>query len=120
MNNDLLPQTPEERNWASTIHAAALIGLLLAPGLVIGPLIVWFLKKDDSQYLNEQGKKAINFQLTILLIIFIFVLLSAIIKPLFPLAIMAGIGGLIFSGIAGFSVYKEGDFEYPFSLLILK
>lgn len=120
MSNDLIPQTPEERKWASTMHAAALIGLLLAPGLVLGPLIVWFLKKGDSQYLNEQGKKAINFQLTILLIVFIFALLSAIIKPLLAIAFMTGIGGIIFAGMAAFSVYKNGDFEYPFSLSIIK
>ena len=120
MSKDLLPQNPEERKWAITMHAAALIGLLLAPGLVLGPLIVWFLKKEDSQYLNEQGKKAINFQLTILLIVFIFALLSAIIKPLLAIAFMTGIGGIIFAGMAAFSVHKNGDFEYPFSLIIIK
>ena len=120
MSNDLLPQTPEERKWATTIHAAALIGLLLAPGLVLGPLIVWMLKKGDSQYLYEQGKKAVNFQLTILLIVFIFALLSAMIKPLLAIAFMTGIGGLIFAAMAAVSVYKNGDFKYPFSLTIIK
>ncbi len=120
MSKDLLPHTPEERKWASTMHAAALIGLLLAPGLVLGPLLVWFLKKGDSQYLNEQGKNAINFQLTILLIVFIFALLSAIIKPLLAIAFMTGIGGIIFAAMAAFNVYKDGDFKYPFSFTIIK
>ena len=120
MSNDLQPLDSEERKWAMTMHFAALVGLLLAPGLVLGPLIVWALKKNDSQYLNSQGKKAVNFQLTIVLAAFVVALLSAIIRPLLAVAFMIGITGLVFAAFAGISVYRDGDYEYPFSLNIIK
>jgi hypothetical protein len=120
MNYDLQPSNPDEKKWGMVIHAAALVGILLAPGLVLGPLIVWILKKHDSPYLDAQGKKAVNFQLTILLAVFVLALLSVIIRPILAVAFMTGIGGLVFAVMAGYSVYKKGDFDYPFSLNIIK
>ena len=120
MSNDLQPTNPDEKKWGIAIHAAALVGMLLAPGLVLGPFFIWALKKRDSDYLDIQGKKAVNFQLTILLIVFVLALLSVIVKPILAVAFMTGIAGLIFAGIAAVNVYKTGDFNYPFSLNIIK
>lgn len=120
MSNELQPSNTDEKKWGAVIHIAALLGLLLAPGLALGPLIVWMLKKNDSAYLNYQGKKAINFQLTILLLVFVLLLLSMIIRPILAIAFMAGITGIVFAIMAGFSIYKDGDFTYPFSLNIIK
>ena len=77
MSNELQPINSNDKKWGVAIHLSALVGLLLAPGLVLGPFIVWILKKHDSAYLNDQGKKAINFQLTILLVVFLLLLLRS-------------------------------------------
>jgi uncharacterized Tic20 family protein len=47
---------------------SALIWLLSIPG-VVGPLIVWLIKKDTMPYVNEHGKEALNFQLTQLIVV---------------------------------------------------
>jgi len=111
---------PSQYKWGMAIHLSALIGLLLPLGLVLGPLIIWMLKKNDSAFFDKQGKKAVNFQLTVLIAAFLFALLGAAIKPLFALAFMAGLAGLVFAIIAGLSVYKKGDFDYPFSFKFIK
>src|SRR5690242_14381933 len=41
--------TPEEKNWALAAHMSALVMLLSIPG-VVGPLIVWLIKKDTMPY----------------------------------------------------------------------
>jgi hypothetical protein len=120
MSQELTPLNADEKKWGAVMHISALLGLLLAPGLVLGPFIVWFLKKQDSEYLNLQGKKAINFQLTILIAVFLLLMLSIIIRPIFAVAFMVGITGIVFAIMAGVSTYKEGDFNYPFSFNILK
>ncbi len=120
MSNALQPSNPDEKKWGIVIHLAAFVGLLLAPGLALGPLIVWMLKKHDSSYLDAQGKKAINFQLTILLATFVLAMLSIIIRPILAIAFVTGIAGLVFAAIAGVNIYKNGDFNYPFSLKIIK
>ena len=66
MNDNLLP-TPDAqaRQWAMLCHYAAFFWVL-APliGNVIGPLVVWQLKKDLHPFVDEQGKEALNFQIT--------------------------------------------------------
>ena len=58
----------EERNWAVIAHLSALAGLVIwGLGIVLGPLIVWLLKKDQMPFVDEQGKEALNFQITVFL-----------------------------------------------------
>ena len=33
----------------------------------VGPLIIWLLKKDTSPFVDNQGKEALNFQITALI-----------------------------------------------------
>lgn len=120
MSKALKPKSPQEQKWAMTIHLAAFIGLLLPLGLVLGPLIVWMLKKKDSTFLDAEGKKAVNFQLTILIAIFVVALLSAVIRPLISIAFMIGFAGLIFALIAGVTIHQGKRFQYPFSVNIFK
>lgn len=120
MNQELQPKDLSERKWATAIHVSAMAGVLLPLALALGPLLVWMLKKHESDYLDAQGKKAINFQLTVLVAAFVFALVAALIKPILALAVMTVIGGLVFSIMAAVMVYKQGDFNYPFSLNIVK
>lgn len=120
MSNQLTPSNSDDRKWGAIAHLAALIGLLLPLGLVLGPLLVWFLKRDDSEFVNAQGKSALNFQLSILAISFVLILLSTMIRPLLPLAFVTGIAGLAFAIMAGINVYKGKPFKYPWSLPLFK
>lgn len=119
MQKNLKPKDETERKWGAAMHASAFAGMLFPLALALGPFLVWMLKKHESDYLNSQGRKAINFQLTVLLAAFVCALLSMLIKPLIALAFMVGIGGLVFAVMAGVMVYREGDFEYPFYLKII-
>ncbi len=120
MNNQLQPKDLTERKWGAAIHASAFAGMLFPLALALGPLFVWMLKKHESAYLEAQGKKAINFQLTILVAAFFFLLLAAVIKPIISLVVVTVLGGLVFAIMAAIMVFKEGDFDYPFSLKIIK
>jgi len=119
MSQDLIPSNDNERNWGMAIHLSALIGLLLPLGLVLGPMIVWMLKKNEGEFFNVQGKKAVNFQLTILIVAFLFALLSIMIRPVISIAFMAGFAGIVFAIIAGVSIKRGSDYNYPFSFKFL-
>ncbi|WP_262996987.1 DUF4870 domain-containing protein, partial [Macrococcus capreoli] len=47
--------TSEEKNMAMLIW---ILNLLTG---FIGPLIIWIMKKDESAYINQQGKNYLNF-----------------------------------------------------------
>jgi len=78
------------------------------------------LKRGEDDFFDVQGKKAINFQLTILLIAFVMFMLAAVIRPLIAPAFMVLLTGIVFAFIAGVTIKKEGDFDYPFSLHLIK
>jgi len=57
----------DARNWAMICHLSGLTGFVIPFGNVLGPLIVWAIKKDDHHFIDDQGKEALNFQLTMTL-----------------------------------------------------
>src|SRR3954465_14954084 len=56
------------RTWSAFIPATPLLGFLLHfPGLLLGPLILWLIKRDDAPELDAHGKEAVNFQISMLI-----------------------------------------------------
>ena len=65
------PLPVSERNWAMVAHLSSLAGLLGMPfGHVLGPLVVYLSKPEDSEFVEGHARSSLNFQLTI----FIFAL----------------------------------------------
>jgi uncharacterized Tic20 family protein len=59
---------PPDRTYAVLLHNSALSGLVISPiGFLLGPLIMWLLKKDEDAFVNESGRWAVNFQITFLI-----------------------------------------------------
>jgi uncharacterized protein len=57
-----------QRTWAAFIHASALLGVFFHfPGHLLGPLILWLVKRDDAPELDAHGKEAVNFQISMLI-----------------------------------------------------
>jgi uncharacterized Tic20 family protein len=54
----------EERNWAMFAHLSSFAGHLIPFGHIVGPLIIWAVKKDEMPLVNDQGKEVLNFQIT--------------------------------------------------------
>ena len=109
-----------EKQWGAITHAAALLGILLPMALVLGPMIIWMIKRNESAFLDAQGKEAGNFQLTILVASFIFILLSGIAKVFFAVAAVLLAVGMIFGAIAALNIYKGKDYRYPFAVRLIK
>lgn len=63
-------QKNEERNWALFIHLGGIIGMIFIPpaGNIIAVLVLWLIKRNESEFLNETGKEALNFQITMSII----------------------------------------------------
>jgi uncharacterized Tic20 family protein len=58
----------EERNYGMIVHLSALAAYVLpAFGAIIGPLVAWLVLKERSSYADDQGKEALNFNISLLL-----------------------------------------------------
>ena len=57
----------EPRTIATICHLASFAGFLMPFGNILGPLVVWLIKRHDSPYIDYPGKEALNFQITLIL-----------------------------------------------------
>ncbi len=89
---------------------------------VLGPLIIWLIKKDESPFVNDQGKEAVNFQLSVLLAYLAAGLVGVVpvVGCLAALVIPAiGIASLIFGILGGLEANKGIIYRYPFALRLI-
>jgi len=59
--------TTHHKNLAAFIHLSTFSKFFIPLGNFILPLVLWTMNKDKSEFVDEHGKQAINFQLSILL-----------------------------------------------------
>jgi uncharacterized Tic20 family protein len=112
----------DARMWAMFCHLAGLAGLLpMTPvfGSIIAPLIIWQIKKDNSEFVDEHGKEALNFQISILIYALAAGLLCFVCIGLFLLPAVY-IFDLIFLLIAAVKANNGERYCYPLSIRFIK
>jgi uncharacterized Tic20 family protein len=122
MSDSQLPlPTPSSqvRQWAMFCHFAAFLGLIFPFGNLLGPLIIWQLKKETDPFIDAQGKEALNFQITVALaMVACFFLMLLIIG--FALVGLVCIGALVLTIIAGIKANDGVAYRYPFTWRLIK
>src|SRR5690606_12040201 len=110
----------QARMWAMIAPLAGFLGYFLPViGSLIGPLIVWQLKKDTHPYVDEQGKEALNFQITVLIAALVCVLLM-LIGVGFLLIWVVAVGAIVLMIIAAIKANVGAPSRYPFCLRLIK
>ena len=117
---DVMFSTPDKdaRTWAMVCHIAAFAGFLIPFGSIIGPLVVWLLKKESHPFVDEQGREAVNFQITILLL-FVLAGFLCLLFIGFLLLPVIGIYALIMTIIGAVRSNDGISYRYPFTLRLL-
>lgn len=116
-----LPDTV--RNTISLLHLSALIGVFTGIGFLLGPLAVWWLKRDEHPAIDEAGKDAVNFQISMFVLglvaaVLCFTVVGMIVGV--PLAIAVGIAAFAFPVIAAVRTTNDEDYQYPFTHRYIK
>jgi uncharacterized protein len=108
----------EERQWAMFAHLSALAGLVMPFGSIIGPLVIWLIKKDTMPFVNDQGKEALNFNITVAVAAIVCGLLCIVLIGFLLLPVLV-ILWLVFV-IVGTIKANEGTlYRYPFALRLI-
>ena len=105
--------------WAMFCHLSALAGFVIPFGNIIAPVVIWSLKKDEFAHVNDQGKEAINFQISVTVYILISVLLVFVVIGIL-LLILLGLFTLIMTVIAALNANDGKAYRYPFTIRFLK
>jgi uncharacterized protein len=105
----------EERSMSMLCHLSALAMFIIPFGNIIGPLVVWLIKKDQYVEVDRQGKDALNFQISVML----YAIISGILVILlvgFLLLIALGVLNLVVIIVASVKANNGERFEYPMAI----
>ena len=61
----------DQRTMGMLCHLLAFCGFVFPFGGIIAPLVLWLVKKDEMPFVNDQGKEALNFQITVAIAVLI-------------------------------------------------
>lgn len=118
--NELAKETNKDATtWGMLAHLSALSGYVIPFGHLIGPFVVWIIKKDTLPFVDEQGKESLNFQISVT----IYALISAVLILAligFVLLAIVGIGALILVIIATVKAANGEHYRYPLTIRFIK
>ena len=127
--NETVQQT--DRTWDVLSHLAAIVFLLGVPfGNILGPLVVWLIKRSDSPSVDAHGKEALNFQISLTLYLMaavgitvglMLVLIGFLLLPLLIIAaIVVPVLDLILIIIAAVKASNGEFYRYPLTLRLIR
>ena len=95
----------EERSTAVIAHLSGLFSIL-------GPVLVYFLKRDDSAYIEDQAAEALNFQITVAIAAVVFGLLSIVLVGI-PLLLGLVVAAFVLPIRAALAAGRGERYRYP-------
>lgn len=109
----------DSKTFGILAHVAAFAGCVIPFGNIIGPLVIWLIKKDKLPYVDHHGKEALNFNIcfTIYLIaawLTIFILIGFLLLP------AVGIAWLVLVILATIKASNGEMYRYPLIFRLVK
>jgi hypothetical protein len=115
-------QTPGAAETSSDERTMAMLSHLL--GIFtwfLGALLIWLIKKDTSSFIDDQGREALNFQITVGIAYIVAGLLTCVTLGLgSPLMILVWVLSVVFCILGAVEANKGGRYRYPFNIRIIK
>ncbi len=115
---DATTVSADSRNWGVLTHLSAFVMLFGIPA-VIGPVVLWAVKKQDDPYVDFHGKEAVNFNISFLIYAVVAALLIVLLIGviLLPTVLLTWFVLVIVAAVkAGSGEY----YRYPFTIRWVK
>ncbi len=109
----LITPSSDEKTMALLSHVLALATW------IVGPLIIYLVKKDESQYVTAHAKESLNFQITIAIAAIICSALVFIIIGIFLLPLL-GLVNLVLVVVATIKASEGKFYKYPFTIKFIR
>ncbi|ACJ31626.1 Conserved hypothetical protein [Shewanella piezotolerans WP3] len=101
------------------VHLASFSGYLIPFGSILGPLIVWLMKRDELPFVDSCGRNCLNFKISIAIYAMISVVLMLVGIGFILLGIIA-IVDIVFTIIAAMKASEGESYKYPMSINFIK
>jgi uncharacterized protein len=106
-----------DKIWSMLSHLSALFGMV-GIGIIL-PLVVYLAMRQESEYLAQNAKEALNFHISILIYSICCIPLVFIVIGI-PMLILIGVGSLVLSIIATIKASEGGCYHYPLTLRLVQ
>lgn len=117
MNNEQQVVTEQEKQWAMFLHLSSFLGFITGIGF-FAPILLWLLKKD-SEFIDENGKEATNFIISMVIYSFVAVFLSLLLIGFLLIPVLALLH--IIATIMVAMKAKDGEIKkYPLTIRFIK
>ena len=104
--------TAEERQMGMFCHLAGLAGYVIPMGNILGPLILWLLKREQMPFVASEGKESLNFQISVTLYALVSVALTFVCIGFFTLMAVL-VFDIIVCILACVDAQKGKPYRYP-------
>lgn len=109
----------QEKMWAMIAHLSAFVGFIIPLGNVLGPLIIWLIKSEEGPFVEQQGKEALNFGISVTLYALIsYILVFVLIGFLLLLGLV--IFWVVVVIIASIRTNEGRGYRYPLTIRFIK
>ncbi|PSG98204.1 DUF4870 domain-containing protein [Thermoplasmatales archaeon SW_10_69_26] len=114
-------------NWAAGAHLASLVVLVGVPP-ILGPLVVWLVKREDHPFVADQARESLNFQISVLIYTIVGGLAALILTiatvglgliAIVPIAIVFAIGVFLLPIVAAIKASEGRRYRYPLTLRLV-
>ena len=109
----------DERNLAVLAHLATFAGYLVPFGNILGPLVIFLVKKDDSPYIRHHAAEALNFQITVTILAVVFLILCFVLIG-FPLLLVLMVADLVLTIVAAIKASDGVHYRYPMCMRLVR
>jgi uncharacterized protein len=113
-----VPVTQDERTWAMIAHLSAFVGVVIPLGNIIAPLVIWLVKRDQSPFVADHAKEALNFNITVGIAAIVCTVLVIVLIG-FVLWIALAIYWLVMTIVAAIKANEGLTYRYPFTLRLV-
>ncbi|WP_372595470.1 DUF4870 domain-containing protein [Actinotalea sp.] len=104
----------DQRMWATIAHIGPIIVSFLAP------LVIWLVFKGRGQFVEEQAKEALNFQITVAIAAVAVSIITAITLGIGGILYLAFIAALVFMVMGAIAANKGEAYRYPLNWRLIK
>lgn len=109
----------DEKMWAMLCHLSTFAGYVIPFGNIIAPLLIWIMKKEEFPLADDQGKEALNFQISFMIYLAIALLLVILLIGI-ALVVVLVLFEIIVTIIAAVNAYDGARYRYPMTIRFIK
>jgi len=109
----------EVRNTAVAAHLSTFAGLVVPFGSVIGPLAVWLTRRHQDPFIDQAGREALNFGISIA-IYGAVVLAAALMLVGIPFLILGVVAWVVLASLAAVKASQGQPYRYPLTMRLVR